>query len=96
MSDTLFEAITAHYEEDASPYWPGKGEEKVHEEVVDQLRWGYLTEWVYRRGDEYVRVTDVEPATEMQDWGDYGEPTIEVVEPYEVTVTKYRTAGEGA
>lgn len=65
--------------------------EQVHRRTMDSgLRWGNSIEVVYRRGDEHVAVHDVEPATEMQSWGDYGDPEIFPVEPYEVTVTKYR------
>lgn len=62
----------------------------VRREILDDsLRWGNLIRVVYQRGDEYVAVEIVEPATEMQDWGDYGDPEIYEVRPVEVTVTKY-------
>lgn len=65
--------------------------EQVSNKVLDSAaRWGNSVEIVYKRGDEYVAVHDIEPATEMQSWGDYGDPEIFVVEPFEVTVTKYR------
>lgn len=64
--------------------------ERISYEVVDDSpRWGNLIQAVYQRGDEYVAVQDVEPATEMQHWGDYGDPSIFEVRPVEVTVTKY-------
>lgn len=67
--------------------------EQVSYEIIDNSpRWGSRIQVVYRRGDEYVAVRDVEPATESQDWGDYGDPAIAVVKPFEETivVTKYR------
>lgn len=64
--------------------------ELVSEKVIDDsLRWGDLVQWVYKRSDDLVAVEDVRPATEMQDWGDYGEPSIYPVRAVEVTVTKY-------
>lgn len=63
--------------------------EEVSHKVVDSLRWGNVFVQVYRRDDEFVAVKDVEPATENQDWGDYGSPEIYHVRPVEVTVTKY-------
>lgn len=69
----------------------GTETEQVSWKVVDSTaRWGNSIEVVYKRADEYAAVYDVEPATENQSWGDYGDPEIVVVEPYEVTVTKYR------
>lgn len=63
--------------------------ERVFQEVVDTLRWGSLTRYVYKRGSELVAVQDVEPATEYQSWGDYGPSEIFSVRAVEVTVTKY-------
>ena len=59
-------------------------------EWLDDLRWGTRKRWIFRDGEEFVAVEDVEPATEMQDWGDYGEPEIYEVEPYPVVQVKYR------
>jgi len=50
--------------------------ELVSEEDLDQGRWGTWFVNVYKRGDEFVAVKDCRPATEMQDWGDYGKPEI--------------------
>lgn len=71
--------------------WVGKGTETklVSNEMLDTLRWGTSFVNVYKRGDEYVAVKDVRPATEMQDWGDYGEPEVYAVRPVEVTTIKY-------
>lgn len=62
--------------------------ELVSEEDLDELRWGTSFVNVYQRGDEYVAVEDVRPATEMQDWGDYGEPEIYLVKPRTETIVK--------
>lgn len=43
----------------------------------------------YKRGDELVLVEDVEPATEEQDWGDYGPPTFSPVVAREVATIVY-------
>lgn len=69
---------------------PGEDFNLIAEETLGEKRWGLLKQWVFERDGEYVAVEDVEPATEMQEWGDYGEPKFYPVEPYEVTVTKYR------
>ena len=79
---SLLEDIKSHYE--SSAYLPD--EELISEKVIDSLRWGNLTEFVFKRGDEYVMVSDVEPATEMQGWGDYGAPAIKAVKPVEKTI----------
>lgn len=76
-----------------SETWVNKGTttEQISNETLDTSgRWGNSIEVVYKRGDELVAVYDMEPATEMQEWGDYGEPEIVPVEAYEVTTTKYR------
>lgn len=73
--------------------WQNKGTqtEQVSRKVIDDSpRWGDVIEIVYRRESEYVAVHDIAPATESQDWGDYGPPEIFRVEPVEVTVTEYR------
>ena len=66
----------------------------VDRTVVEEKRWGDLVRWVYQRGDEFVAVEDVEPATEMQGWGDYGGPDIYHVRPHTetVVVTTYTRA----
>lgn len=69
--------------------------EQVSYEVIDDSpRWGDVIQAVYKRGDELVAVEDVEPATEMQNWGDYGPPQIYPVRAVEVTVTKYEKVEE--
>jgi hypothetical protein len=60
-----------------------------YEIIDDSPRWGDVIQAVYQRGDEIVAIEDVAPATESQDWGDYGDPTIYEAKPVEVTVTKY-------
>lgn len=62
--------------------------ELVSSEDQSKLRWGTNFVNVYKRGDEYVAVSDVRPATEMQDWGDYGEPEIYAVKPRVETIVK--------
>lgn len=100
---SLLESIKAHYEEENSPpdgpdldyvlvdgEWV-KGEtetELVSEEDVSELRWGTSFINVYKRGEEYIAVRDVRPATENQDWGDYGEPDIYPVTPRTETIIK--------
>ena len=91
---SLFDDLNEWYRtENAPPLWVDEFD-LVDESHLNELRWGALKQWVFKRNDEYVAVKDVEPATEMQDWGDYGEPAIYRVEPYSVTVTKYRKADE--
>lgn len=88
---SLIDDIKSWYEEESYP--PSGSEvaaELVSEEYTDSMRWGTGFINVYKRNDEFVAVEDVEPATEEQEWGAYGDPEIYHVEPYEVTVTKYR------
>ncbi len=59
----------------------------VDERDIDTLRWGTRFVNVYQRADEFVAVEDVQPATEVQDWGDYGPPEIYEVEPVTETST---------
>lgn len=100
---SLLDDVKKHYEEENSPpdgpdldyvqvdgEWV-KGEtvtELVSEEDRGELRWGTSFENVYKRGDELVGVRDVRPATEMQDWGDYGEPEIYLVTERTETIVK--------
>lgn len=90
----LIEKIQDWYTEESSPPYLD-GVELVSEEIVDTARWGNVTEFIFRENNEYVMVRAVAPATEMQGWGDYGDPDIHEVEPYEVTVTKYRVKSDG-
>jgi hypothetical protein len=78
------------YVQDADGKWV-KGDtetELVSEEDHGELRWGTTFINVYKRGDEYVAVQDVRPATEMQGWGDYGAPDIYAVTPRTETIVK--------
>lgn len=102
---SLIDSIKAHYEEEKSPpdgpdldYVKVDGEwvkgdtvtERVCYMVIDDTpRWGDRIQVIYRRGDELVAVEDIRPATEYQDWGDYGDPEIYPVKAEQVTVTKY-------
>lgn len=101
---SLLDDVKTHYEsENAPPDGPDldyvqdtdgkwvKGEtetELVSEEDHGDLRWGTSFINVYKRIDEYVAVQDVRPATENQDWGDYGAPSIYVVTPRTETIVK--------
>jgi hypothetical protein len=63
----------------------------VEDEIVDTSRWYIHHEAIYMRSEpkSYACVSYSEPATEYQDATD--EPVaIYKVEPYEITVTKYR------
>ena len=97
-SEILIEKLNEWYEDENYPPDPGDidGVESVAVNFVGQQRWGTTFDWIYKLDDEevYVAVRDVEPATEMQDWGDYGKPAIYPVKAYQVTVTKYRKADE--
>lgn len=75
----------------------------VSDEIVDTSRWAVIHHAVYQRKnhsvddsgkvtltDEFVQMVYREPATESQDWGDEGPPSLYEVEPVEVTVTQYR------
>lgn len=88
---TLIKDLQEYYKGQSYP--PDGSEvdaEQVSYEVVDDSpRWGSVIEVVYKRGGTYVAVRDVEPATEEQSWGDYGEPEVFEVVPEEVVVVKY-------
>lgn len=77
-----------HYPPEGDEFEP-EAEQVAWNVIDDSPRWGNVIQAVYKRGDELVAVQDVEPATEMQDWGDYGEPRIYPVMAKQVTVTKY-------
>lgn len=91
LLSALVELLADWYEDEA---YPPDGPELADD--VEQVafnhyaarRWGTDIQVVYRQGDQYAAVYDVEPATENQDWGDYGKPDICPVTPREVvTVT---------
>lgn len=63
--------------------------EKVDDEYLGSGRWTEHHRAVFKRGEEYVALDYELPATEMQE-GSEGESEVYAVEPYEVTVTKYR------
>lgn len=94
---TLIEAIEDWYKDESCPPRANElindSEEPIIElgwQYGEQRRWGQDVLVVFRRGDELVGIQDVEPSTEIQGWGDYGNPSIFEVEAYEVTTTKYR------
>ena len=63
---------------------------RVSYEIIDDTpRWGDVIQVVLQRGDELVAIKDVKPGTELQDWGDYGDPEIYPVKAVQITVTKY-------
>ena len=69
----------------------------VYNEQVDERRWSTVHECVFRSEDKLWRVTYQLPATEMQEcdvWFDENPVGAVQVEPYEVTVTKYRPVTE--
>lgn len=65
------------------------GADVVEDEIVDQRRWVTVNQAVLRKGDEFVGLQYESPSTEMQEGGDFYHEFY-AVEPYEVTVTKYR------
>lgn len=97
---SLLEDVKAWYEDESYPpaghdldYGKETTTKEVAYEVVDDSpRWGNKVQIVFKRGNELVAVEDVEPATEMQDWGDYGDPDIYEAKPVEVTVIRYERA----
>lgn len=81
---SLIEDIQRWYDDESHPPDPldlGDDVDLMSEETLGDLRWGTQFVNVYRKGDEFVAVEDVRPATEMQDWGDYGKPEIYPVAP---------------
>lgn len=91
---SLVDDIRKYYEDNS---YPPEGDEfepeaeQISWEVIDSAaRWGNTIQVVYKRGDELVAVGDIEPATENQDWGDYGAPSIYPVEAVEMTVIRYK------
>lgn len=67
-----------------------EGIEKVHGEFTGDGRWENFFTAVFKRGDEYVALDYSEPSTEIQEGQDQSVAEFYTVEPYEVTVTKYR------
>ena len=67
----------------------------IHTEQIDERRWYSIHELVFRIEDNgpLWRVNYYEPLTELQEhdtWNDQKTIGAVQVEPYEVTVTKYR------
>lgn len=90
---SLLEELTKWYEEESyPPDGPELGDDvvQVAYERLGSRRWGEDIQITYHDGKDYVAVRDVEPATEMQDWGDYGKPEIYPVKPVEIKIIKYR------
>ena len=71
------------------------GDSVVSDEIADQLRWADLHVIVFEYEGKFWQVEYFSGSTEMQEsgWG-YGYEPDEIeaveVEPYEVTVTRYR------
>jgi hypothetical protein len=103
---SLIDSINEHYKETSCPpdgsdldyvlengKWVESGTTTVllSEEDNDSARWGTWFTNVYQRDDEFVAVVDCRPATEMQDWGDYGAPEVYEVRSWTevITVTHY-------
>lgn len=93
---TLLDEVKAAVQEEGNAYPDSytdiiEGAEIVRREYLDSLRWANILEAVIKRGDEYVAVRVMEPATEMQEWGQYGANDVWVFEvvPKEVTTVKY-------
>lgn len=71
--------------------WGDKKDWVVSDEYVDSSRWYEIWYRVWQERDTYYAYTYRVPATEMQEIDDDFDPQeINEVEPYEVTVTKYR------
>lgn len=93
---SLVDDLKAHYAsgEKAPPTWDSDFE-FVQDNYLSDVRWGTVKEWIFKKDDEstgtveFAAVKDVEPATEMQEWGDYGEPEIYTVVPKVVSTTVY-------
>lgn len=64
--------------------------EQVSNEYVTSSRWEEVYTAVFKRGEEYVALDYSVPATELQEGQDQSTAEFYVVEPYEVTVTKYK------
>lgn len=83
------------YEE--NPYWGDGGLDDsqieyniVQSKTVDKRRWFFVEQDILDLKDgSFVAIEYYEPATEMQEGQPY-EARAYIVEPYEVTVTKYR------
>ncbi len=85
---SLIEDIKNWYKNESyPPDGPEVDAELVSAEDGNQRRWGLEFTNVYKRDDEYVAVSDVRPATEYQNWGDYGDPEIYKVAPVTETIT---------
>lgn len=62
----------------------------VEDEIVDEKRWSIVHSQVWSLTDgSFIRFSFESPATEMQEGQPYN-TSAEEVEPYEVTVTKFR------
>lgn len=102
----FIDEVTAFLKENPEDVWDvphALGCAFVESEVHDERRWYDVKHTVFQKKtllkqggtlvgeeNEYVLVEHCEPATELQEGGDFPEPEVFAVEPYEVTVTKYR------
>ena len=97
-STELLRDLQEHYYHESAPpiYSDYDSFEFVGEETLSEARWGTWKQWVFKAADAevYAAVKDVQPATEMQDWGDYGAPEIYLVEPVEVKTVTWRKVME--
>ena len=72
-----------------SKKFPSKKEFVVKNEVIDRSRWSIAMKTIVKIDEFYMAIEWDSPATECQE-GQETDCTIYEVEPYEVTVTKYR------
>lgn len=101
---SLVEEIKAYLDEDPDGVWElahNLDIAFVETQVHDERRWYNVKHTVFQRKnivsqnpvrfeDEYVLVEHCEPATEMQEGGDFPEPVVFPVEPYTVEVVRFK------
>lgn len=73
--------------------WRTSGGVVKESEVYDRMRWAAVLRIVFAYDGAFWQIDRMDPATEMQEGQDIwdADPVVATrVEPYEVTVTKYR------
>jgi hypothetical protein len=93
MSHPTFRAFTHDELEELGLDWKASGEPIIQSEAHDKRRWYTIVRIIFEHDGAFWRIDRMDPATEMQEGQDIwsSDPVVAVrVEPYSVTITKYR------
>lgn len=89
------EALEYAYYKDFRYEDKGENWQSVTHEFVDETRWGIIYSKVIKFSDDsYIEIVFEDPATEMQEGGDYDDIDGYLVEPREVVTIIYEKVKE--